>query len=214
MQRLLREGGGRLSDDIPPPSPEERAEAEAEAQEPPPDPELPLPGLAPPPGIARVTVRPKMDPEVERLRAAAGRDAARTGDDPRPVPLTGGIFGAPLNGLPEGERARDRTCPVTKRLPSPNVPVRERPLQRTSPSGSSGDFDVAVGAAGKQTILDLPAGMQRAHKEQTKNEQQQGDRNPGEAGGLCGWRLPRPRLRSALGVAETCFSHMRCRHAS
>ena len=71
VQRLLREGGGRLSDDIPPPSAEERAEAEAEANVPPPDPELPLPGLAPPPvsGTARVTVRPKVDPEVERLRS-------------------------------------------------------------------------------------------------------------------------------------------------
>ena len=32
VQRLLREGGGRLSDDIPPPTEEERAAAEAEAQ--------------------------------------------------------------------------------------------------------------------------------------------------------------------------------------
>ncbi|HEY3846499.1 MAG TPA: MerR family transcriptional regulator [Acetobacteraceae bacterium] len=68
VQRLLREGGGRLSDDIPPPTEEERAAAAAEAQ--PPDPELPLPGLAPPPsqGAARINVRPKADPEVERLR--------------------------------------------------------------------------------------------------------------------------------------------------
>jgi len=71
VQRLLREGGGRLSDDIPPPSAEERAEAEAESQAAPPDPELPLPGLALPPiaGTARVTVRPKVDPETERVRA-------------------------------------------------------------------------------------------------------------------------------------------------
>ena len=48
VQRLLREGGGRLSDDIPPPTEEERAEAEAETHAPAPDPELPLPGLAPP----------------------------------------------------------------------------------------------------------------------------------------------------------------------
>ncbi|HUN38734.1 MAG TPA: MerR family transcriptional regulator [Acetobacteraceae bacterium] len=70
VQRLLREGGGRLSDDIPPPSDEERAEAGPDADGPPPDPELPLPGLAPPPapGAARVNVRPKIDPEAERLR--------------------------------------------------------------------------------------------------------------------------------------------------
>ena len=71
VQRLLREGGGRLSDDIPPPSAEERAEAEAEA--PPADPELPLPGLEPPaalvPGAMRAAPRPRMDPEAERLRS-------------------------------------------------------------------------------------------------------------------------------------------------
>jgi DNA-binding transcriptional MerR regulator len=70
VQRLLREGGGRLSDDIPPPSAEERAAAAVEASAPPRDPELPLPGLAPPPpGAARINVRPKQDPEVDRLRA-------------------------------------------------------------------------------------------------------------------------------------------------
>jgi DNA-binding transcriptional MerR regulator len=71
VQRLLREGGGRLSDDIPPPGDDERAEAGSEVDAPPPDPELPLPGLAPPlvSGVARVNVRPKVDPEAERLRA-------------------------------------------------------------------------------------------------------------------------------------------------
>jgi len=69
VQRLLREGGGRLSDDIPPPSAEERAAAAAEASATPRDPELPLPGLAPPPsGTARINVRPKQDPEADRLR--------------------------------------------------------------------------------------------------------------------------------------------------
>jgi DNA-binding transcriptional MerR regulator len=70
VQRLLREGGGRLSDDIPPPTEEERAAAAAEAQSPS-DPDLPLPGLAPPspPGAARINIRPKMDPEAERLRS-------------------------------------------------------------------------------------------------------------------------------------------------
>ncbi len=71
VQRLLREGGGRLSDDIPPPTEEERAAAAAEAQAASAaDPELPLPGLAPPPlpGTGRLNVRPKADPETERLR--------------------------------------------------------------------------------------------------------------------------------------------------
>lgn len=40
VQRLLREGGGRLADDIPPPAPDERDEGE--------EPQLPMPGLAPP----------------------------------------------------------------------------------------------------------------------------------------------------------------------
>ena len=47
VQRLLREGGGRLSDDIPPAPPEERAEAEQdEATSMEDDPQLPMPGLA------------------------------------------------------------------------------------------------------------------------------------------------------------------------
>ncbi|HUB15636.1 MAG TPA: MerR family transcriptional regulator [Acetobacteraceae bacterium] len=70
VQRLLREGGGRLSDDIPPPTAEERADSEAEVHDLPSDPELPLPGLALPPvhGVARVPVRPKPDAETEQLR--------------------------------------------------------------------------------------------------------------------------------------------------
>ncbi len=76
VQRLLREGGGRLSDDIPPATPDERAAAEAERDaEPPEDAEerqLHMPGLVddklptPRPG------RPK-DPEAERLRAVLVR---------------------------------------------------------------------------------------------------------------------------------------------
>jgi DNA-binding transcriptional MerR regulator len=72
VQRLLREGGGRLSDDIPPPSPDERATEDEVPEAPLRDPELPLPGLAPPPmpqGAARINVRPKLDPEADRLRA-------------------------------------------------------------------------------------------------------------------------------------------------
>jgi len=74
VQRLLRDGGGRLSDDIPPPSADEQAAAAAERANPPPplEPELPMPGLLPPgsanPQVARVNVRPKVDPEAERLR--------------------------------------------------------------------------------------------------------------------------------------------------
>jgi DNA-binding transcriptional MerR regulator len=49
VQRLLREGGGKLSDDIPPPSPEEREDQEAQAAAMPEidAPELPMPGLTP-----------------------------------------------------------------------------------------------------------------------------------------------------------------------
>lgn len=88
VQRLLREGGGALHEDIPPASPEERMAAEAErvlpaAVEPlrraEPVPQLPMPGLLPAeplpmrsdnlrPAPARVLVRPKIDPETERLR--------------------------------------------------------------------------------------------------------------------------------------------------
>jgi DNA-binding transcriptional MerR regulator len=73
VQRLLREGGGRLSDDIPPPSADELEAAEAErtarASF---EPELPMPGLASrgePHTEARMNVRPRVDPEAERLHA-------------------------------------------------------------------------------------------------------------------------------------------------
>jgi DNA-binding transcriptional MerR regulator len=74
VQRLLREGGGQLSDDIPPPTPDERAAAEAENAALSPD-EAPLiPGLVlvqPPTALtqmARGAVRPRTDQENERLR--------------------------------------------------------------------------------------------------------------------------------------------------
>jgi DNA-binding transcriptional MerR regulator len=63
VQRLLREGGGRLSDDIPPPPAGERAEAEEAPPPPAREPELPMPGLARPPPPARP------EGEAERLRA-------------------------------------------------------------------------------------------------------------------------------------------------
>jgi DNA-binding transcriptional MerR regulator len=89
VQRLLREGGGALHEDIPPASPEERMAAEAERvaipttaprSTPEPIPQLPMPGLLPAepdlpmhsdnlrPAPARVLVRQKIDPETERLR--------------------------------------------------------------------------------------------------------------------------------------------------
>ena len=45
VQRLLREGGGQLSDDIPPPTADERAAAEAEKANPPAEGPLMIPGL-------------------------------------------------------------------------------------------------------------------------------------------------------------------------
>jgi DNA-binding transcriptional MerR regulator len=71
VQRLLREGGGKLSDDIPPAPADEQEAAEAERASVPLEPELPMPGLAPAaaaPLAARVNVRQKIDPETERLR--------------------------------------------------------------------------------------------------------------------------------------------------
>jgi DNA-binding transcriptional MerR regulator len=82
VQRLLREGGGRLSDDIPPATADERAAAEAEAAEAgdnedaveaePRMPELPMPGLkaaspSRPPQERGGRARPEI--EAERLRA-------------------------------------------------------------------------------------------------------------------------------------------------
>ncbi len=75
VQRLLREGGGRLSDDIPPATAAERAEAEAEAArvaaQVTAEPELPMPGLAREPPVVRLVARPpaEADPEAARLRA-------------------------------------------------------------------------------------------------------------------------------------------------
>jgi DNA-binding transcriptional MerR regulator len=62
VQRLLREGGGQLADDIPPASPAERAAAEAERAAPAPS----LPGLDPPVSL------PEPD-EAARLRMVLGR---------------------------------------------------------------------------------------------------------------------------------------------
>jgi DNA-binding transcriptional MerR regulator len=70
VQRLLREGGGRLSDDIPPPPAHEKEAAEIEraAID---EPELPMPGLAPPPAtqVVRSSVRSRGEADADRLRA-------------------------------------------------------------------------------------------------------------------------------------------------
>jgi len=74
VQRLLREGGGLLSDDIPPPTADERVAAEAEkaascAGEPMFIPALEL--VSTPPVLAqmaRTTLRPRTETENERLR--------------------------------------------------------------------------------------------------------------------------------------------------
>jgi DNA-binding transcriptional MerR regulator len=73
VQRLLREGGGQLSDDIPPPSADERAAADAEKAELRP---AEIPGLelvAPPSSllsVARQSVRARSDTtETDRLRS-------------------------------------------------------------------------------------------------------------------------------------------------
>jgi DNA-binding transcriptional MerR regulator len=65
VQRLLREGGGKLSDDIPPATPDEREEAEAEAAQT--NLELPIPGLVRP-LAADKPARTRPEIEVERLR--------------------------------------------------------------------------------------------------------------------------------------------------
>jgi len=72
VQRLLREGGGRLSDDIPPPSVEERDDVPSPTNHA--EPELPMPGLHPAsPTPARAaaprTGKSSEAAEVERLRA-------------------------------------------------------------------------------------------------------------------------------------------------
>lgn len=66
VQRLLREGGGQLSDDIPPPAGAERSSTEAEDQGALPMPELEL--EPPAPVIPRTPPRARPDAEVQRLR--------------------------------------------------------------------------------------------------------------------------------------------------
>jgi DNA-binding transcriptional MerR regulator len=76
VQRLLREGGGQLSEDIPPAPEDERAAAEAEHRDIPDDqPDLLIPGLdltpdsSMPTAAPRPSARRRTDPEADRLRA-------------------------------------------------------------------------------------------------------------------------------------------------
>ena len=78
VQRLLREGGGRLSEDIPPAPAEERAAAAAEHEDmgegdadAPPSDAVPAAAaaLVPASALSRTATRRRLDPEAERLRA-------------------------------------------------------------------------------------------------------------------------------------------------
>ncbi len=74
VQRLLREGGGQLSDDIPPPTADERAAAEAEhaaiaAEQTPLIPDFELVSPPSPIQVARPLQRPRPENENESLRA-------------------------------------------------------------------------------------------------------------------------------------------------
>jgi DNA-binding transcriptional MerR regulator len=72
VQRLLREGGGKLGDNIPPPDAAEREEPQpAMAKTPSAEPELPMPGLIQPPPAPRAAKPAKTgtEAEVERLRS-------------------------------------------------------------------------------------------------------------------------------------------------
>ena len=69
VQRLLREGGGRLSDDIPPPAPEEKAGPDHIELAEPDEPQLPMPGLAPLEPVAQ-TRAPKPKPDSVKPEAA------------------------------------------------------------------------------------------------------------------------------------------------
>ncbi len=61
VQRLLREGGGRLADNIPPPPPDEKADLETDIDHDH-EPQLPMPGLAVVPPKAVRTDKPAAKP--------------------------------------------------------------------------------------------------------------------------------------------------------
>ncbi len=97
VQRLLREGGGRLSDDIPPPPASERADPDAEAEAAR-DPELPIPGLARPDAARADAVR------ADAVRA--GPAAPAPGLPVRPEPETERLRGVLRHTLRELEALR------------------------------------------------------------------------------------------------------------
>jgi DNA-binding transcriptional MerR regulator len=68
VQRLLREGGGRLSDNIGPPTAEDQADDETETEAHAGAPPM-LPGFPPPEASPRPSARSRPEQEVERLRA-------------------------------------------------------------------------------------------------------------------------------------------------
>jgi DNA-binding transcriptional MerR regulator len=84
VQRLLREGGGKLSDDIPPPSASERAEAAGEAHAGNGNLELPIPGLARPPESAGPD-RAERRPDIGVPGHQPGPAAARPADPSAPA---------------------------------------------------------------------------------------------------------------------------------
>jgi DNA-binding transcriptional MerR regulator len=78
VQRLLRETGGRLADDIPPPAPEEMASTVADLFTHIDEPQLPMPGLGPPLPL------PAPPPKPAAIRAPRGKSAAPSGPSPAP----------------------------------------------------------------------------------------------------------------------------------
>jgi DNA-binding transcriptional MerR regulator len=68
VQRLLREGGGKLADDIPPPTPDEQQAAAAERAEHIVEPELPMPELTLEAGPTNLPRRVTAEHEADRLR--------------------------------------------------------------------------------------------------------------------------------------------------
>ena len=75
VQRLLREGGGRLSDDIPPPTEAERAQEAESPMRDHEEPQLPMPGLMPP-GLPQGGL---LQPALPTMQSALASEArART----------------------------------------------------------------------------------------------------------------------------------------
>jgi DNA-binding transcriptional MerR regulator len=108
VQRLLREGGGRLAEDIPPAPAEERAAAGAEQEDMGREqPDLLIPGLEPendaPPAPAQ-TATPRTPPRKRAEIESSGRPSP----NPEPAAPVGGAPGVstPVTPDPEVERLR------------------------------------------------------------------------------------------------------------